>query len=99
MMKQVFDNLNRDHRCAIKWVKILGKYYLKKLNDEEFEQCKKTNTGIVDDIKNDDELLEFMLKLKALHTEKSGSPLKFYYVPSLNDGKEAALVTCGHHAL
>lgn len=91
--------MDRGHRCSVKYVKLFGKYFLKKLSDEEHAKWIKTNTGIAPDIKTDDELLEFMLKLKMVHTEKIGNPVMCYYVPSLNDGKEAAIITCGHHSL
>ena len=70
MLKQFIANQEKGHRCSVKHVKLFGKYFLKKLSDEEYAKWLKTNTGVVHDVKTEDELLDFMLKIKKVHTEK-----------------------------
>lgn len=99
VLKQFVKNQDRGHRSSVKPIKLFGKYFFKKLDDEEFAKWQKTNTGVVYDVKTEDELLEYMLKIKKVHTEKTDNSYQVYYVPSLNGDKEAAFILCGHHSL
>jgi hypothetical protein len=36
VLDTILKRIGRNHRCSVKMVKILGKYYFKKLNDEEY---------------------------------------------------------------
>jgi hypothetical protein len=97
-VKRMQQRLGRDHRCGVKLVKCWGKYFFKKLDDKEWEYYKKNNIGIKEDIKTEKEAIEFGLKLKSLSGKDSTkSTIRGYYFPSLNNGKEAALMAIGHH--
>ena len=86
-----------NHRVKIKMVKILGKYYLKNMTPEESKQWVKTNTGVKPEIRTDDQMVEFGLKLKSLEGKRfDGSSVHLYYFPSLNED-EAAFMFIGHH--
>ena len=52
VLSNIIASLGRNHRCSIKLVKVFGKYFFKKLNDKEFEDWKKTHTGVRYDITN-----------------------------------------------
>lgn len=56
--------LGRSHRCSVKFVKIFGKYFFKKLSESEYEHWKNTKTGIKYDIKTDQEAIDFAMELK-----------------------------------
>ena len=61
----ILQRIGRGHRCTVKLTKIFGKYYFKKLSDEEYKVWKSTRVGIKHDIKTEKEAVEFALKLKA----------------------------------
>jgi len=97
-MENLFKSLGRSHRCSIKPVKILGKYYFQQLNDEEYARSKKTHTGIREDLKTDDELIEFGLKVKQLEGKTTDMcSVRVWYFPKLNED-EACIMAQGHHS-
>lgn len=89
---------DRNINCNMKLQKKFGKYYLKQLNDEEHMEWRRTNTGIRDDITNDDEAMEFMKKLKKIPGKVIGkNTFYIYFVPSMNNGTESGIISCAHH--
>jgi hypothetical protein len=57
------------------------------------------NFGVVGDIKNDKQLIEFGLKIKSLEAKLEGvNAVHCYYIPELNEN-EAAIMVCGPHFL
>jgi len=50
---------------------MFGKYFFKRLDEEEYQKWKKTHTGIREDIRTDEQLSEFALKLKSLEGKDS----------------------------
>ena len=82
-------------------VKMFGKYFLKAIpkDSPDFARWKKESTGIKWDIKTDQDLLDFLCKLKKVDSKNSEfGASQFYYVPELN-GTEAAIIANGHHSL
>ena len=63
-LDSMLQKLGRDHRCSVKFVKIFGKYFFKKLSDEEYKHWKETKTGVKYDIKTEQEAIDFALSLK-----------------------------------
>jgi|APSaa5957512535_1039671.scaffolds.fasta_scaffold68776_3 hypothetical protein len=54
MFHKMFKAIGRGrHRCGVKMIKIFGKYYFKKLNDEEYERYINVYCGINYDIKSE----------------------------------------------
>jgi len=52
----------------------------------------------LNDIKNDEDALEFMKKLKMVPGKVVGkNTFYIYFVPSMNNGTESALITQAHH--
>jgi len=95
ILKKIKD---RNINCNMKVEKKFGKYFLKPLNDTEHKEWRKTNTGIKDDITNDDEAMVFMKKLKSLPGKSIGKNSAYvYFVPSMNNGTESAIISCAHH--
>ena len=93
------ERLGREHRCAVKLVKFWGKYFFKKLDDNEWANYKKTKLGVIDHVKTEKEAIELILKLKSLEGKNDvESTVWGYYFPSLNNDKEAAIMAMGHHS-
>ena len=53
MMDDILKCVRHDTHCDLKLVKIMGKYFFKKLSDDEYYRWKKTNTGVLADITTD----------------------------------------------
>ena len=80
-------------------VKFLGKYFFKSLNDEEYEHACKHNIGVREDIKTEEEAIQFALKLKMLPgKDLNGSTVYCWYFPSWNNDTESAIMVLGHHS-
>ena len=59
----------------------------------------KTNTGVFENVKSDQEILDFALKIKSLDGKTlNRNPVHIYYFPFLNQN-ESAILACGHHVL
>jgi len=59
----------------------------------------RSNCGVIDDIKTDQDLLNFAIKVRAIQTKNHGDmPTHFYYAPYLNEN-EAAFIAVGPHVL
>lgn len=86
--------------CDLKFVKMFGKYFFKKLDDNEYKEWKKTSTGILTDLKTEEQVIDFMVKLKATGGKSlTENTVRVYYIPSMNNGTESGIITCGHHCL
>jgi len=84
--------LGKGHRCAIKYVKLFGKHYFQELNKEEYAKWRKTNTGVIYDVRTDEEMIKFALKVKAIEGKDMNTcSVHIYYFPNLNND-EAALM-------
>ena len=93
-----FKSLGRDHRCSHKHYKFFGKYFFKKLNDEEYRKYQKTNVVVVEDVRNDREMIEYALKLKQLEGKNQETCSMFSAVfPNLNEDEIGAMAV-GHHS-
>jgi len=95
----ILKKVRKGHHIDVKFIKILGKYFLQPFTDNEYATWKKTHTGIIKDIKTHSQLIEFMTKKKALygHLDTMASPY-LYYIPEIN-GNESAIVLLGHHSI
>lgn len=54
MYESILQKCRYDTHCDLKMVKMLGKYFFKPLDEEEYKKWKKTNTGILTDITTDE---------------------------------------------
>jgi len=88
----MLNKLGMGHRCAIKFVKLLGKHYFKELSRDEYLKWRKTNTRVISDVRTDQEMMNFALKIKAIEGKDMNTcSVHFYYFPNLNED-EAALM-------
>ena len=71
VVENVLAQIGRNHRCSVKLVKVFGKYYFKKLSDKEYEDWKKTHTGVRYDITNSQQAIDFALKQKQMNCVNS----------------------------
>ena len=95
---KILDGLGRKDRCSIKQVKMFSKYFFKRLTEVEYQDWKKTHTGIREDIRTDKELIEFALKLKSLEgKDRTTCSVHVYYIPNFNED-ESAILSVGHHS-
>lgn len=100
MYESILQKTRYDTHCDLKMVKMLGKYFFKPLDEEEYQTWKRTHTGILTDVNTDEEIIDFMLKLKALPCKSfTENVVRFYYLPSINNGTESAIMTYGHHCM
>ena len=98
VMKQLYKRLGRGNRCSVKLTKIFGKYFFENLNDNEYKQWIKTNTGVKYDVVDDKGIIDWGLKIKALDGKNpNGCSVGLYYFPSINNGTESAIMAIGHH--
>ena len=81
-------------------VKKWGKYFLRRPTPEEWRDTySKTNFAIIDDIKTEQEAVDFCLKMKATVTHQDGDmPLRFYLCPNFSE-TEFAILACTPHCL
>ena len=78
-------SLRKNLRCDEKLVKMYGKYFLKATTDEEYKNWRHDHTGVIYDVYNDQELINFGIKLKALRNLNIGeNNCHFYYFPNVN---------------
>ena len=68
MMDQILNSISLKSRTRGTMVKIFGKYFIKdmKRGSKEYEKWLKEGTGILYDIKTDQDILDFFCKLKKL---------------------------------
>jgi len=87
------------NRVKLKMVKRYHRYFFKVLNDDEKKKWMKSNCGVIDDIKTDQDALDFAIKLRAIQTKHDGDmPIHVYYAPYLNEN-EAAFIIMGPHII
>jgi hypothetical protein len=97
MFQKMFKAIGREHRCGVKMVKIFGKYYFKKLNDEEYAKYIKVYCGIKPEITSEKEAIEFALKMKSLEGKSFDMcTCRAFYLPNFSPTESAYLVL-GHH--
>jgi len=97
MFQKMFKAIGRDHRCGVKMVKIFGKYYFKRLNDEEYAKYIKVYCGIKPEITSEKEAIEFALKMKSLEGKSFDMcTCRAFYLPNFSETESAYLVL-GHH--
>jgi len=53
MLDHMLQCVKRDTHCDLKFVKKFNKYFFKKLTEEEYKEWKKTNTGILTNLKTE----------------------------------------------
>lgn len=53
MLDTMLKRLHPDHRSFVRIEKVFGKYFYKILKDEELSKARRTNTGIIEDIKSE----------------------------------------------
>lgn len=95
----LFKRMGDKNRVKVKIVKKYHRYFFQVLNKEEKERWQRTNCGIIDDIRTDQDALDFMAKAKQVPTKNDGDFMThIYYIPYLNDN-ESAMIICGPHIL
>jgi hypothetical protein len=92
--------LNNDHRAMCKLVKLLGKWFIwNPKTEEERLDFYKRNTGIVDDVRGEQDALDFAAKLKSVIERHEGYQSQHYYCfPNYGKG-EVGYLFMGHHNL
>jgi hypothetical protein len=80
-------------------VKRFGKYFLKECPASEFKEYAKKHYAILHDVKTDKDVLEFFQKIRMTLIKPVWSGPRIFYVPDLNNGKEAAIIGVGHHTV
>jgi hypothetical protein len=64
---------------------VLGKFFFKRMTPEEIKVWRSKCTGVIEDVRTDQEMIDFGLKMKALDGKFSeSSSVKSYYFPNLN---------------
>ena len=97
--RQFLERVNPKFRSFVTLHKYFGKYFIKFPGIDEKEKLIKTNTAIIEDVKNEKEAIEFALKLKACVTKTIGEcSIHYYYFPNYS-ADEVAIAFAGHHIL
>ena len=92
--QRIYQRLGRtfSNRCAVKHVKIFGKYYFKLLSDSEYRQWQATNTGIVPEVKTYKQLIDFGLRNKRVEGKDfSTCSVYGYLFPNLENDEWALM--------
>jgi hypothetical protein len=77
--------------------KILGKYYFKKFDDEEYKRNVKANIEIVYDCKTPEQAMEYAIRLKSIPGKSfTDGTVHFAYFPTYSE-TEGAFMAMGHH--
>lgn len=86
-----------NHRCAVKHVKILGKYFFQKLSEEEYKQWSVSRVQIVPEIRTIQEMIQFGLKYKRVEgKDLENCSVYGFGFPNLEGGLIGMMAT-GHH--
>ena len=97
IIKTITDRMVAKDRAQSIIVKKWGRYFLKPSNEEEKKIWRKEHSGIIEDIKTDQEALDFAMKWKLVKTKDPGDyPNDIFYIPYLNEN-EAAVIGMGPH--
>ena len=65
ILETMLNRLHPDHRSFVRIEKLFGKYFYKILSGDELKQAKRMNSGVIEDIKSEQEALDFAVKLKG----------------------------------
>lgn len=102
IIEQVYQKLLKRNaaphgRFDHKVVKILGKYYFKRLTEGERTHFRKNNFKVFHDVTDYQGVLDFANKLKQIEVKlKDASPLHFFYFPKIG-ANEACIIGYGPH--
>ena len=103
IMEQIREKLMRRNtpngRFDHKIVKILGKYYFKRLDDQERAEFKKNNFKVIRDVTDFQGILDFANKFKQIEVKfKQTSAYHIFYFPNIGT-TEACVIGYGPHVL
>ena len=94
MIKQLYAKAERVFRTKAKLVKIMGKYYYKKMEEEEFKHKFPKFCQVIDGIHDQQQLADFLAKEQCIRDPYDQVQYKFIFVPNYTEKESVFIFKC-----
>jgi hypothetical protein len=91
LIQQVYSKASKLFRARAKLVKVMGKYYYKKMDQEEFKHKFPRFCQVQDGIHSEQDLADFLAKEQCIRDPYDQVQYKFIFIPNFTE-KESVLV-------